>query len=76
MRVTLENYNGSVVIGGREILNLRFADDITLIAGTLDDLQLFTNKLYISSASYGMEISQEKSKGMVNERYQVELPRE
>ena len=49
MRVTLENYNGSVVIGSREICNLRFADDIDLIAGTLDELQLITNKLYISS---------------------------
>ena len=76
MRVTLENYKGSVVIGGREICNIIFADDIDLIAGTLDELQLITNKLYISSAAYGMEISQEKSKVMVNERDQVELPRE
>ena len=53
MRVTLENYKGSVVIGGREIFNLRFADDIDQIAGTLDELQLITNKLYISSAAYG-----------------------
>ena len=35
MRVTLENYKGSVVIECREIYNLRFADDIDLIAGTL-----------------------------------------
>ena len=45
MRVTLENYKCSVVIGGREIYNIRFADDIDLIAGTLDELQLITNKL-------------------------------
>ena len=73
MRVALENYKGSVVIGGREICNLRFADDIDLIAVTFDELQLITNKLYISSAAYG--ISQVKSKVMVNERDQVELPR-
>ena len=75
MRITLENYKGGVVIGDREICNLRFADEIDLIAGTLDELQLITNKLYISLAAYGMEISQEKSKVMVNERDQVELPR-
>ena len=75
MRVTLENYTGSVVIGGRDIYNLRFADDIELIAGTLDELQLITNKIYISSDAYGMEISQEKSKVIVNERDQVQLPR-
>ena len=45
MRVTLENYKGSVLIGGREICNLRFAYDIDLIAGTLYELQLITNKL-------------------------------
>ena len=65
----------SVVIGCREICNLRFEDDIDLIAGILDELQLITYKLYISLAAYGMEISQENSKIMVNERDQVELPR-
>ena len=62
MWATLENYKGSVFIRGKEICNLRFADDIDLIAVTLDGLQLITNKLYISSAEYGMEISQGKSK--------------
>ena len=64
------------MIGGREICNIRFADDIDLIAGTLDELGLQSIILYISSAAYGMEISQEKSKVMVNERDKVELPRE
>ena len=45
MRVTLENYKGSVLIGVREICNPIFADDSDLIAGTLDELQLITNKL-------------------------------
>ena len=57
MWVMLENYKSSVVIGGREIFNLGFEDDIDLIAGTLDELQLITNKLYISSAAYGNKIS-------------------
>ena len=43
MRVTLENYKGSLLIGSRAICNLRFVDDIDLIAGTLDELQLITN---------------------------------
>ena len=57
MRVMLENYKGSVVIGVRKIFNLKFADDIDLIAGKLDELQLNTNKLYITSSAYGIEIS-------------------
>ena len=29
----LEDYNGKVNLGGRNIINLRFADDINAIAG-------------------------------------------
>ena len=47
MRVALENYKGSVVIGGGEFCNLRFADDIDLIAGTLDEF-----KVFVSSSSH------------------------
>ena len=54
MRVALENYNGSIVIGGREICNIILSDDIDLIAVTSDELQLITNKLLISSAAYRM----------------------
>ena len=55
-------------IGGRSISNLRFADDIDLIAGSNNELQILTNQLAESSKAYGMEINHEKSKTMVNSK--------
>ena len=43
-----------------------FADDIDLIAGSNDELQTFTNKLSSSASRYGMQISAEKSKIIIN----------
>ena len=66
MLETLENHHTSISIGGRPICNLRFADDIDLMAGTNDELQSLTNKLTSRAAAFGMEVSAEKSKVMVN----------
>ena len=55
-------------ISGRKISNLSFADDIDLIAGSNTELQDLTNRLVESSKAHGMEISQEKSKTMVNSK--------
>ena len=65
---TLDGYTSTISIGGRKISNLRFADDIDLIAGSNTELQDLTNRLVESSKSHGMEISQEKSKTMVNSK--------
>ena len=50
----------------RKFSNLRFADDIDLIAGRNAELQELTNILVEASKEYGMEVSKEKSKTMVN----------
>ena len=63
----LHNFNGTTSINGREISNLRSADDIDLIAGTEEELQELTT-LERRARAYGMEISAEKSKIMVNSR--------
>ena len=39
MQVTLQNHESSIKIGGRPISNLRFADDIDLLAGSEAELQ-------------------------------------
>ena len=65
---TLDEYTSTISIGGRKISNLRFADDIDLIAGSNTELQDLTNRLVESSKAHGMEISQEKSKTMVNSK--------
>ncbi|GFS00135.1 endonuclease-reverse transcriptase [Elysia marginata] len=50
----------------RPICNLRFADDIDLIAGSQAELQVLTDRLVASSKAFGMEVSSEKSKVMVS----------
>ena len=66
MQETLEDHVTSISIGGRPICNLRFADDIDLMGGSNNELQDLTNKLANRAGAYGMEISAEKSKTMVN----------
>ena len=61
-----DNLTQSISIGGRPVWNLKFADDIDLIAGTNKELQDMTNKLSKCYSRYGMEIRSEKSKVMVN----------
>ena len=66
MYEALDGHHTSISIGGRTISNLRFADDIDLMAGSNQELQQLTDRLATSAANYGMEISTEKSKVMVN----------
>ena len=39
MREALKGYKGGIQIGGRRITNLRYADDIVLMASTEAELQ-------------------------------------
>lgn len=66
MQETLHDHHTSISIGGRPLCNLRFADDIDLMAGSNSELQNLTDKLSSSAGSYGMEISTDKSKIMIN----------
>ena len=66
MRETLENHTGTVCIGGRNITNLRFADDIDGIAGKEAKLANLVRQMDRASSRYGKEISAEKTKLMAN----------
>ncbi|GFR90329.1 endonuclease-reverse transcriptase, partial [Elysia marginata] len=66
MQDTLHLHTPTISIGGRPVCNLRFADDIDLIAGSQAELQLLTDRLVASSKAFGMEVSSEKSKVMVS----------
>ena len=65
MADALEDHDGAVSIGSREITNLRFADDTDGSAGE-EELANLVESLDKSSTAYGMEISAEKSKLMTN----------
>ena len=75
MTDALENFEGSVSIGGRNISNLRFADDIDGIAGSEEELKSLIGCLDQSSSNYGMEINADKTKLMTNHHdgFQEEL---
>ena len=66
MNEALENHTGTVSIGGRNITNLRFADDIDGIAGKEAKLANLVRQMDRASSRYGKEISAEKTKLMAN----------
>ena len=59
-------HEGTVSIGGRNITNLRFADDIDGLAGREEDLADLVERLDKTSTAFGMQINAEKTKLMTN----------
>ena len=66
MSDALEEHDGKVCIGGRNITNLRFADDIDALAEEEQGLEALVESLDKICARYKMEISAEKTKLMTN----------
>ena len=64
MSDALEEHDGTVSIGGRNITNLRFADDIDALAEEEQELEALVESL--DKTRYKMEISAEKTKLMIN----------
>ena len=60
MQDTLNNHTSTIAIGEYNICNLRFADDIDLMAGSIPELQQLTDKCVNFSAAYDMEVNLEK----------------
>ena len=51
MRETLDGFQGGLQIGGRMIMNLRYADDIILLATSETELQELVDRLDRVSAN-------------------------
>jgi len=64
MKEALKNVDAGVAISGQVINNLRFADDIDLIAESPQQLQDITNKVHESSKRFGLKINEKKTKTM------------
>ena len=61
MEDALEGHEGTVSIGGRTVVNLRFADDIDGLAGKEEELVSLVERVDSTSTAYGMQISEEKT---------------
>jgi hypothetical protein len=64
MREALEGFEGGINIAGRRITNLRYADDIILLASTEEELQNLVDRLVTVSTKYSLMINEEKTKVM------------
>ena len=62
MSDALEKHDGNVSIGGRNITNLRFSDDIDALAEEEQELEALVESLDKTSTRYKIEISAEKTK--------------
>ena len=66
MSDALEEHDGKVSIGGRNITDLRFADDIDALAEEEQELEALVESLDKTCTRYTMEISAEKTNLMTN----------
>ena len=62
----LDDYEGSVSIGGRLITNFRFADDIVVNAEEGEEACVLVDRLDRITTRYKMEIGPDKTKVMTN----------
>ena len=62
----LEEHDGKVSIGGRNITNLRFANDIDALIEEEQELEALVESLDKTCKTYKMEISSEKTNLMTN----------
>mgnify|MGYP003507279906 FL=1 len=66
MRRVLEDWKGGFRIGGMTINNLRYADDIVLIAETAEKLQELVDRLIQEGTNYNLLLNAAKTKVMTN----------
>jgi len=65
VRETLDGFQGGLQIGGRMIKNLRYADDIILLATSETELQKLVDRLDRASRKYSLLINVDKTKTKV-----------
>ena len=66
MTDALEEHNGKVSTGGRNITNLPFADDIDALAEEVQELETLVKNLDKTCSKYKMEISVKQTKLITN----------
>ncbi|KAL4104588.1 hypothetical protein QTP88_019882 [Uroleucon formosanum] len=71
MSEALEDTEEGIIINGKVINNLRYADDTVLIAGSIEDLQKILNKVVTASENLGLNLNAQKTKYMVIDKEQI-----
>ena len=67
MRETLDGFQGGLQIGGRMITNLRYTDDIILLATSEAELQELVDRLDRVSRKYSLLVNVDKTKVMASD---------
>jgi len=67
MKETLDGFQGGPQIGGRMITNLRYADDVILLATSEAELQELVDRLDRVSRKYSLIINVDKIKVMASD---------
>jgi len=67
MCVALDGYEGGFRIGGRCITNLRYADDIVLIASSEKELQDIVSRVHEVAMEMNMKVNVKKSEVKVSD---------
>ena len=62
----LEETQARIKIGGRNINNLRYADDTTLMAESEEELKSLLMKVKVESVKVGLKLNIQKTKMMVS----------
>ena len=62
----LEETQGGMEIAGRNINNLRYADDTTLVAESEEELKSFFMKVKVESEKVGLKFNIQKTKIMAS----------
>ena len=65
--------NRGVPINGKKLSNLRFADDVTIIAQNLEELERSLNELSVASIQHGFKINMTKTDVLRN-KYVTQMP--
>jgi len=61
MREVMDGWEGGVHIGGRRLINLRYADDIVLLEESEEERQKIVNRLHQVGSEKGLLINMDKT---------------
>lgn len=70
-REALEDVDEGILLNGKRLNNIRYADDTVIMAGDLNGLQQLMNRVYSVSLEYGLDINVNKTKYMVISKSQI-----